>query len=125
MRSFASPVEPFQNAPLSQAVRHGNMIFVSGQLGLDKKGMVVSGGAGPETDAAIEALGRHLEELGGTLKDVVKTLVFLVSMDDYADYNEAYQRHFTSEYPARASVVVSELALGGRVEIEAIAMVDE
>jgi 2-iminobutanoate/2-iminopropanoate deaminase len=110
-------------AGYSSAVRLDNLIFISGQIGLDENGGIVAGGIVPETEACISALERVLETQGLNLNNVAKVLVFLTDLDDYAAYNETYKRCFpTDALPARSTVGVSSLVLGARIEIEAIAL---
>jgi 2-iminobutanoate/2-iminopropanoate deaminase len=72
---------------------------------------------------ALSNLEGHLDALRGSMSDVVKTTVYLIDLQDYAAFNEAYGRVFQSNFPARATVGVKELAFGARVEIDAIAVV--
>ena len=113
---------PAAIGPYSQAIRAGDFLFVSGQLGLDpatKK--LVEGGVAAEAGRALENIGAILEAAGGTPADVVKTTVLLQSMDDFPRLNEVYARYFADEPPARAAYQVARLPLGALVEIEAIA----
>jgi 2-iminobutanoate/2-iminopropanoate deaminase len=113
---------PAAIGPYSQAIRAGDFLFVSGQLGLDpatKK--MVEGGVASEAERALKNISAILEAAGGTLANVVKTTVLLQSMDDFARLNEVYARFFAGEPPARAAYQVAKLPLGALVEIEAIA----
>jgi 2-iminobutanoate/2-iminopropanoate deaminase len=113
---------PAAIGPYSQAIRAGDLLFVSGQLGLDpatKK--LVEGGVASEAERALENIRAILEAAGGTLNDVVKTTVLLQSMDDFSRLNEVYARFFVDGPPARAAYQVARLPLGALVEIEAIA----
>jgi len=115
---------PAAIGPYSQAIRAGDFLFVSGQLGLDpatKK--MVEGGFAAEAERALMNISAILEAAGGTMADVVKTTVLLQSMDDFPRLNEVYARFFAGEYPARAAYQVARLPLGALVEIEAIAYV--
>ena len=106
----------------SQAIKNGSLLFLAGQIPLDPStGQLVSGSIAEETDRVIDNLRAVLAAAGATLLNVVKTTVYLTNSADIAAFNAAYARHFTSEPPARTTVVVLALPLGVRVEIEAIA----
>ena len=106
----------------SQAIQDGSLLFLAGQIPLDPAtGKVVSGTIAEETERVIANMRAVLSAAGATLSNVVKTTVYLTNMADFAAFNEAYSRHFTSDPPARTTVAVAALPLGVRVEIEAIA----
>jgi 2-iminobutanoate/2-iminopropanoate deaminase len=108
--------------PYSQAVVHGDLIFCSGQIGIDPaSGALAEGGIEAETRRVIDNLREVLNAAGLKLSDVVKTTVFLVSLADFESVNRIYGEHFSSPYPARSTVQVSALPRHARVEIEAIA----
>ena len=107
--------------PYSQAVRVGSLVFISGQLGLDPQTKQLADGVQAQTRQALTNLKAILESQGLTLDHVVKTTVFLQRMDDFAAMNEVYATFFASHPPARSTVEVARLPLGGLVEIEAIA----
>ncbi len=104
--------------PYTPAVRAGDWIIVSGQLGL-VDGAIVEGGVPAQTAQSIRNLVAHLESMGATLADVAKTMCFLTDMADFASFNEAYVAGFGSHRPARSTVAVAGLPMGGLVEIEA------
>ena len=104
----------------SQAVRHGGLVFVSGQLGMDRAGDLADGPAG-QTALALENVSAVLGAAGLGMKDVLKVTVYLASMEDFEEVNRVYARHFLEPYPARAAVEVSALPKGALVEIEAVA----
>jgi 2-iminobutanoate/2-iminopropanoate deaminase len=104
--------------PYTPVVRAGDWIIVSGQLGL-ADGSLVAGGVAAQTAQAIANLTTQLESAGATLADVAKTLCFLTDMDTFATFNEAYVAGFGSARPARSTIGVASLPLGGAVEIEA------
>ncbi|XP_076044069.1 2-iminobutanoate/2-iminopropanoate deaminase-like [Oratosquilla oratoria] len=117
---------PAAIGPYSQAVQGGNMLFISGQLGFDPATMkIVEGGVVPEAQRALENMGHILEEAGCTFKHVVKTTVLLADINDFAAVNEVYSKFFSEAVPARAAYQVANLPKGGRVEIEAVAIVGE
>jgi 2-iminobutanoate/2-iminopropanoate deaminase len=113
---------PFQGAPYSQGIRVGDLVFVSGQIGLRPGESTLDGGSIQEqTDQVFANLRAILEEAGSGLDRLVKTTVFLADFADFAGMNEVYARHVGDRPPARATVEVSALPSGARVEIEAIA----
>jgi 2-iminobutanoate/2-iminopropanoate deaminase len=108
--------------PYAQAVVAGDLVFCSGQVGLDPAtGRLVAGGVVAEATRAIENLSAVLGAAGLTLAAVVKTTVYLVDLGEFAAMNEVYGRYFPAPHPARATVQVAALPAGARVEIEAIA----
>ena len=114
---------PSAIGPYSQAIRSGSLVFCSGQVPLDPgSGSLVAGGIEDQTERVLENLVAVLGAAGLSLTDVVKTTVFLVSMDDFAAMNEVYARYFTDDPPARSTVAVAALPKGARVEIEAVAV---
>ena len=112
---------PFQGAPYSQAIRAVGFVFVSGQLGLRLGDEEISGSIAEQTEQIFVNLRAILEEAGTGLDRLVKTTVFLVDLGEFAAMNEVYARHVGDAPPARATVEVSALPSGARVEIEAIA----
>jgi 2-iminobutanoate/2-iminopropanoate deaminase len=106
--------------PYTPAVRAGDFIFVSGQLGM-ADGTLAEGGVSGQTAQAVVNLKSRLEEMGADLTDVVKTTCFLVDMDTFTTFNDAYVAGFGNHRPARSTIAVRELPAGGQVEIEAIA----
>lgn len=120
-RQFVAPTGILAEAPYSAAVQVGDMIIVSGQIGLDEDGALIPG-VGDQTRACLQSMKTILEGLGASLADVVQTRVFLTSFDTYAEYNEAYREFFSAPFPTRATLGTSELALGAGIEIEAVAI---
>jgi 2-iminobutanoate/2-iminopropanoate deaminase len=114
---------PFRGAPYSQAVRLGDLVFVSGQLPLDPgSGRVVGGTIGEQTEQVFANLRAILETAGSGLDRLVKTTVFLVRLDDFAGMNEVYRRHVGDVPPARSTVPIgAALPDGALLEVEAIA----
>jgi 2-iminobutanoate/2-iminopropanoate deaminase len=112
---------PFQGAPYSQGIVHGDLVFVSGQLGVDPaSGEVVEGGIGPQTEQVLKNLGAILEEAGSSLANVLKATIFLADLGDFAEMNEVYGRYVGEPFPARATFQVAALPAGVLVEIEVI-----
>lgn len=113
---------PFQGAPYSQAIRWGELVFVSGQLAVDpESGEMVGGGIAEQTDQVMQNLQAILEEAGSSLKQILKTTIFLADLGDFGAMNEVYGRHLGHQPPARATVQVGALPSGALVEIDAIA----
>ncbi len=121
VRTEAAPA-PFQGAPYSQAIRVGDLVFVSGQLALRPGDKEISGGSIQEqTEQVFRNLTAILGEAGSGLDKLVKTTVFLIDLADFQGMNEVYAAHVGDRPPARATVEVAALPSGARVEIEAIA----
>jgi 2-iminobutanoate/2-iminopropanoate deaminase len=113
---------PFQGAPYSQAIRVGDLVFVSGQLALRPGEKELSGGSIQEqTEQIFANLAAILEEAGSGLDKLVKTTVFLQNLDDFAGMNEVYAAHVGDRPPARSTVEVARLPSGALVEIDAVA----
>jgi 2-iminobutanoate/2-iminopropanoate deaminase len=113
---------PFQGAPYSQAIRFGELVFVAGQLGIDPAtGNVVEGGISEQTAQAMRNLEAILEEAGSSLKQMLKTTIYIVDLGDFAALNEVYAQHVGDRPPARATLQVAALPSGALVEIDAIA----
>ena len=115
---------PFQGAPYSQAIKSGGLVFVSGQLALEPGHAELRGGTIQEqTEQVFANLRAILEEAGSGLDRLVKTTVFLTDLGDFGGMNEVYAQHVGDQPPARATIEVSALPSGAKVEIEAIALV--
>ncbi|MDQ3993652.1 MAG: RidA family protein [Actinomycetota bacterium] len=112
---------PFQGAPYSQAIRTGDLVFVSGQLAIDPEtNELVGGGISEQTERVMQNLRAILEEAGSGLAQLVKTTIYLADLGDFAEMNEVYGRHVGPEPPARATIEVAALPQGALVEIEAV-----
>ena len=112
---------PAAVGPYSQAIRAGDLLFVSGQLGIDPgTGKLVDGGVEKQTEQALRNLVSIIEAAGSDIGSVVKATVFLQNMSDFSTMNGVYGSFFESDPPARAAIEVAQLPLGGLVEIEAI-----
>lgn len=108
--------------PYSQAIRAGELLFLSGQIPLDPAtGELVTGGIELQTRRVLDNLGAILESAGGSLADVVKTTIYLVDLSEFTAMNAIYASYFAAPAPARATVQVSALPKGARIEIEAVA----
>lgn len=112
---LAPPVGPF-----SQAVRAGDFLFLSGQVGVDSAGELVEGGIEAQAEQIFVNLRAVLDAAGKTFADVVRAGVFLTDMADFAALNAVYARHFDQPYPARTTVAVAALPGGAAVEIDLI-----
>ena len=112
---------PAAIGPYSQGNRAGDTVYLSGQLGIDPAtGKLAEGGVGAQARQSLKNIQALLAEVGATEKNVVKTTVFLTSMADFKEVNEAYAAVFNADCPARSCVAIKELPLNGLVEIEAI-----
>jgi 2-iminobutanoate/2-iminopropanoate deaminase len=115
---------PFQGAPYSQAIRAGEFVFVSGQLALrPDHAEIVGDSIEEQTEQVLANLQAILEAAGSGLDRLVKTTVYLADLGDFAGMNEVYARHVGEVPPARATIEVSALPSGAKVEIEAVATV--
>ncbi len=110
--------------PFSPAVRVGNTLYLSGQIGLDASGQLVAGGIEAETRRVLENIKAVLEKSGSSMDRVVKCTVMMVDMAEWERMNSVYVTYFPGNKPARSAFGTSGLALGARVEIECIAAVD-
>jgi 2-iminobutanoate/2-iminopropanoate deaminase len=114
---------PLPIGPYSQAVAYGNLVFVSGQLGMNLETKQLENTVQEQTAAALTHLKTVLEAAGSGMDCVLKTTIFLADMNDFPVVNEVYGTFFTKEPPARSTIQVARLPLGGLVEIEAVAYV--
>ena len=113
---------PAAIGPYSQAVKAGNLLFVSGQVPLDPAtGAPVEATIQAQTTQSLNNLKAILAQAGATMDNVVKTTVFLKDMEDFAEMNRIYQTFFAADCPARSAVQVARLPKDALVEIEAIA----
>ena len=122
---IATTNAPAAIGPYSQAIQVGNMLFASGQLGIDPAtGNFVEGAVKEQTAQAFKNVKAILAEAGLDISDVVKTTVFLADMGDFGAMNEVYASQFEGAFPARSAVAVKTLPKYGLVEIEVIAVKD-
>lgn len=122
MKPVNSLSAPSAIGPYSQAIDTGDFVFVSGQVPIDPKtGELVTGDIAVQTDRVLDNLGAVLEAAGCSFGDVVKTTIYLLDLGDFETVNATYAKRFSSAPPARATVQVSALPKGARVEIDAIA----
>jgi len=113
---------PAAIGPYGQAIRAGGLIFASGQIGADPQTGALADGVSAQADRALRNLAAVLAAAGSGLDRVVKTIIFLTSMDDFATVNEVYASRLAAPYPARSTVAVKALPKGALVEIEVIAL---
>ena len=122
---IATDRAPRAIGPYSQAVRAGNLVFASGQIPIDPAtGEFVAGGIAEQTEQVMRNLSAVLEAADSGLNQIVKTIVFLADMNDFAAMNEVYGRFFSETPPARATVQAARLPRDAKVEIEAIAVLE-
>ena len=107
--------------PFSESVRVGNILFISGQVGVDENNELVEGGIVGETVQIMSNIGGALERRGLGFSDVVKCTVFLADVAEWGEFNTIYTRYFEPPYPARSALGANGLALGARLEVECIA----
>jgi 2-iminobutanoate/2-iminopropanoate deaminase len=125
------PIETIQTdrapaaiGPYSQAVKAGNLLFISGQLPIDPNGgAIVAGDIQAQTRQALNNVKAIVTAAGGSMDRIVKTTVFLTDMHDFPKVNETYGEFFSGGYPARACIEVSRLPKDAAVEVEAVALI--
>jgi len=107
--------------PYSQAVQHGNFLFVSGQIAIDpKSGNIIEGDIEAQTEQVLKNLAAIIDAAGMSLQDAVKCTCFLKDMNDFAKFNAGYENYFGESLPARETVEVSRLPKDVLVEVSAI-----
>ncbi|KAB1443116.1 RidA family protein [Pseudodesulfovibrio senegalensis] len=114
---------PSAVGPYSQAVRHGDMIFVSGQIPVNPETKTMPESSEDQARQCLNNLKAILEEAGSGMDKIIRAGIFLTDLGDFATVNEVYASFFDGDYPARACVEVSKLPLGANVEIECVAYV--
>lgn len=113
------------SAPLSQAIRHGDTVYVSGNVPVDPETEeLVEGGVGPQTRQVLENIEAILEEAGTTMDNVVRAGVFMTDMDAFGEMNEVYEEFMSEPYPARTAVKAEMANPDILVEIDVIAAVE-
>lgn len=116
---------PAAIGPYSQAIRTGDFVFTSGQIGLDPVTGSLAEGIDAQTRQVIKNLAAVLAAAGASFKDVIKTTIFLADMADFQTVNMIYAAQFTADPPARSTVQVAALPRHALVEIEAVARIAE
>ncbi len=118
---ISTPQAPAAIGPYAQGRAAGNLIFLSGQIGIEPtSGKLVNGGTGPQAHQVFENIRSLAIAAELSLAAVVKLAVFLVDLEDYSQVNEIMRAYFQAPYPARSAVAVAALPLGARIEVEAI-----
>jgi len=116
------PLPAGSRLPFSEAVRVGNMLYLSGQMGTDETGKLVAGGIEAETTQILRNVQAVLARHGLEMRHVIKCLVMMADMAEWPAMNTVYVSHFTPPLPVRSAFGASGLALGGRVELECVAV---
>ena len=119
-----TPKVPPARVPLSQAIKAGEWVFASGQLGLAAPGKLAEGGIAAETRQVCENLKAVLEAAGSSLDRVVKVTIYMVDLGELMAMNQVFSEYFPVDPPARTTFQCVGLVGGARVEIEAIALAD-
>lgn len=115
-----------KNLPFSEAVRVGDIVYLSGQIGVIPGTIkIIAGGMHAEAKQTLENIQTILHTQGLSMSNIVKCTVMLADMSEWAAFNEVYASFFEQPYPARSAFGTSGLALGARVEVECIAVVQE
>ena len=122
-RVIATTNAPAAVGAYSQAIAEGGLVFTSGQLGLDPATGELKEGIAAQATQAMENLGAVLEEAGAGFDTVVKTVIYLADIADFAVVNEIYAGYFENDPPARSCFQVAALPKGGLLEVECIAAV--
>lgn len=117
--------EAIKSFPLSEAVRVGSTLYLSGQIGIDASVKLVPGGIAAETRQVMENIKTILAKHGSSFDQVIKMTVMLTDMNEWAKMNKIYVGYFQANVPARSAFGVNGLALGARVEMECTAIVAE
>lgn len=121
---ITAPNAPKALGPYSHAIRNGNFVFTSGQIGLNPTTNEISGEIEAQTRQVLQNLSAVLEAAGTKLGNVVKTTVFMSDLGEFARMNAIYAEFFAQNPPARSTVQVAALPRGAKIEIECIATVD-
>jgi 2-iminobutanoate/2-iminopropanoate deaminase len=123
---ISTPTAPKALGPYSQAVRAGAFLFLSGQIAIDPATNEFAGGdIAAQTRRVLENLGEVLSAAGASFECVVKTTVFMTDLAEFAAMNEVYAEFFAGAAPARATVQAARLPRDARVEIEAVAVMEQ
>ena len=118
---IATPNAPQAIGPYSQAIQHGDFLFVSGQIAIDPQtGNIIEGEIEAQTEQVLKNIAAIIEAAGLSLRDAVKCSCFLNDMNDFVKFNAVYESYFGESLPARETVEVSRLPKDVRVEVSAI-----
>ena len=121
---IATPNAPAAIGTYSQAVRVGDTVYLSGQIGLDPASMQMVDGIDAQIVRVFDNLKAVAEAAGGSFKDIVKLNIFLTDLSHFAKVNEIMGRYFEQPYPARAAIGVAALPRGAQVEMDAILVIE-
>ncbi len=125
MKKIIAKRAPAAIGPYSHAVLHNNIAYLSGQIALDPQSMeLVATSIKVQTEQVITNIEAVLTEMGAGLENIIKTTVFLSSMNDFSDMNSVYEKRFGSHKPARSTIEVARLPKSALVEIECIAAIE-
>lgn len=122
-QTLIAPNAPVALGPYSHANIAGNLVFTSGQLGIDPENGKLATTVAGQTAQALKNISSVLAAAGTTIGNVVKTTIYITDMKRFGEVNEEYAKVFSENYPARTCVQVAALPVGGDVEIEAIAVI--
>jgi 2-iminobutanoate/2-iminopropanoate deaminase len=126
LKIVATENAPKAIGPYSQAVIAGNLVYTSGQIPIDPlTGDIVAGGIDLQTRQVLENVRAILEASGSTLKNVIKSTVFIKNMNDFPIINKIYAEYFIEPYPARSCVEVAKLPKDVSIEIEVVAIIND
>ena len=124
MASGKTPINtdqaPGAIGPYSQAIKTGNLAFVSGQLGLDPSSMTLADGVAAQAEQVFTNLAAVAKAAGGGLQNAVKLTIYVKDLGDFKTVNEVMAAHFQQPYPARATIEVSRLPMDALVEVDAV-----
>lgn len=109
------------DAPYSQAIRHGDTVYVAGQVPVDVDGVIIGDTIQDQTEQVMDNIETILEAAGTSMENIVKATVFLTDIDDFDAFNEVYADRIPEPRPARSAIEVADLAIDARVEVEVIA----
>ncbi len=119
---FSRPATSGPSLPFSEAVRVGDLLFLSGQIGVEPGTVnLVPGGIGPEAHRVMDSIKATVEKRGGSMEQLVKCTVFLADIKEWPAFNDVYRGYFKTNFPARSAFAASGLAYNARVEVECIA----
>lgn len=120
---ISTPKAPAAVGPYSQAIKAGNTVYCSGQIGLDPATGTMVEGVVAQANRAFDNLEAVLAQAGAKMTDVVKFTIFLTDINDFSQVNEVMAGHVPTPYPARSCMQVAALPKGALVEVEAIAVI--
>lgn len=120
MKSFISDNLPMAIGPYVHAKQGNGIVFFSGQLGIDPITNELGKDFSEQVRFAMENIKNLVEEIGTDMDHLIKTTVYMKDMNDFSIFNSIYEKYFTNGFPARTAIEISNLPMGGQIEIEAI-----